>query len=312
VETGNSEAASQTSNPGGQGGTGQKSSSQTKGGTVRVAAAIGATVVKPEVSAVIADGLTINADGDLIVRALNDASADTQATGLAFAGDAETAVGAAVAINVGLVDTTAALGDGTTTAGSVLIEAGSTTDQSNDFKVAAIAGGGSTQKDDESDTTAVAGAAGVNVIVVNTSAGIADGADVITLTGDVDVTARQDIRVQNVAGGAALALSNEGTSVGAAIAVNYLDSTTTAAIGALAVVNSAGSVNVLADASIAPIEFTVPVLGYTVEKLLMTNLILGAAIGSGGDAGARSQIFLEHWREVKMRQAWVLGWMSLS
>jgi len=287
VDSANTTAADQTSNPGGQGGTGQQSSTQTQGGTVRVAAAIGATVVKPEVTATIADGLTIDADGDLSVKAINDADADTQATGIAFSGDAETAVGAAVAINVGLVDATATLGDGTTTAGSVAIESGTTTDETNDFKVMAVAGGGSTQKG-ENDNTAVAGAASVNVIVANTSAGIADSADVTTLTGDVDVMARQDIRVQNVAGGAALTLSDEGTSVGAAIGVNYVDSTTTAAVGDLAVVDSAGSVNVLADASITPIEFTVPMADYTIDKIKMTNLVLGAAIGSGGDAGAGS------------------------
>ncbi|MFC1895392.1 LEPR-XLL domain-containing protein, partial [Thermodesulfobacteriota bacterium] len=300
VDTGNTEARSQTSDPGGQGGTDQQGSSETEGGTVRAAAAIGATVVKPEVTATISNGLTIDADGDLSVKAINDADADTQATGIAFSGDASTAVGAAVAINVGLLDATATLGDGTTTAGSVSVEAGSTIDESNDFKVMAIAGGGSTQKSEgegdgggegggeSSSNTAVAGAAGVNVIVANTSADIADGSTVTTLTDNVDVTARQDIRVQNVAGGAALTLSDEGTSVGAAIGVNYVDSTTTATIGDLAVVDSAGNVNVLADASIMPIEFTVPMVDYTIDKIQMTNLILGAAIGSGGDAGAGS------------------------
>jgi hypothetical protein len=135
VDTANAEARSQTGNPGAQGGTGEEATTETGGGTVRAAAAIGATVVKPAVTAAIEDGVTIDANGDLIVRALNDADAETQATGIAFSGDAQTAVGAAVAVNVGLTDATATLGDGTTTAGSIMVESG-TSGRSFEFDAA--------------------------------------------------------------------------------------------------------------------------------------------------------------------------------
>ena len=185
---------------------------------MRVAAAIGATVIKPLVEATIVDGVTIDADGDMTVKALSEADAETQAIGLAFADDAKTTVGAAVAINVADLETTASVGDGTITTGSLSVEAGTPAGESSDFKVLAIAGSGSTQKG-ENENTAVAGAVGVNVVVSDTTASIADDATVSATAGNVDVLARQDVGIQNIAGGGALTLSDSGTSVGAAIGV---------------------------------------------------------------------------------------------
>ncbi|MGD8420264.1 MAG: hypothetical protein PVJ78_07525, partial [Gammaproteobacteria bacterium] len=374
VDDANDEAATQTTDPGGQGGVGEEGTTETQGGSVRVAAAIGATVVTPDVSATVIDGLTIDADGDMAVKALSEVDADTQAIGLAHADDAETTVGAAVAVNVGVFDTSATVGDGNIATGSLSVEAGTsetratfdaatavdtapsaetidlgadhglsvgdavvysaeggtgiggledgetyyvvdvsgntvklseeeggdaidltsagsgtqslTLTRSNDFKTLALSGSGSTQKG-ENDNTAFAGAVGVNVVVSNTTASIADGATVGATAGNVDVLARQDIGIQNIAGGGALTLSDDGTSVGASIGVNYVDSTTIASVGADSDIDASGNVSAVADASITPLEIVVPIIDEGLG-VSVTSLVVGAAIGSGGDAGAGS------------------------
>ena len=82
--------------------------------------------------------------GDMTVEALNEADADTQAIALAFADDAKTTVGAAVAINVADLDTVARVGNGTVTTGSLKVEAGTPTGETSEFKALALAGSGST------------------------------------------------------------------------------------------------------------------------------------------------------------------------
>jgi hypothetical protein len=288
VAAGNSVAADQSANPGEQGGTGQQASTETQGGTVRAAAAVAATVIRPQVTANIADGLSVNADGDMSVRAFSDVDSQTQAIGLALADDAKTSVGAAVSINVADLITTAEIGEGAEiNTGSATIEAGSSTGESNRFSATSLAGSGSTQKG-ENENTAIAGAASINVILANTTASIADDATLNATLGDVAVRARQDIALNAIAGGGALTLSDSGTSVGAAIGVNVVDSNTLASIGAGADIDALGALSVVADAEINPLELEVPIVDYTVEQILVTNLIIGAAIGSGGDAGAGS------------------------
>ena len=142
---------------------------------------------------------------------------------------------------------------------------------------------------DGGTSTAIAGAVGVNVVISDTTASIADDATVNATGGNVDVLARQDVGVQIIAGGGALTLSDSGTSVGAAIGVNFVDTTTLASIGAGATVSATGNVSVVADASITPLEIVSPESLFFFETGVdVTTLVAGAAIGSGGDAGAGS------------------------
>jgi hypothetical protein len=296
VSNANTQAGNQTTNPGGQNnGNAQQGSTQTEGGTVRVAAAIGATVLLSTAEATILDGIEIQADGETTVMALMDADANTQAIGLANTKDKNaTVVGAAVAINVAQLGAMALVGNATIASGSLKVQAGTPDDKKNELKALALAGGGSTQRG-EGDNTAVAGAAAVNVYLTDdahrTEASIADGAAVTTSSGDVELLARQDVGVQTIAGGGALTLSDDGTSVGAAIGVNFVNTTTLASIGAGATVNASGNVSAVADASITPLEIVTPEiegLDPVETGIDVTTLILGAAIGSGGDAGAGS------------------------
>ncbi|MGD8330585.1 MAG: hypothetical protein PVJ49_14220, partial [Acidobacteriota bacterium] len=296
VSGANTQASNQTSNPGGQNNANaNQATKQTQGSTVRVAAAIGATVFLSTSEASILDNVDILADGDTTVVALMDADANTQAIALSMTKDKNaTTVGAAVAINVAQLAAMALVGEASITAGSLKVQAGNSTDKKNELKALALAGGGSTQRG-EGDNTAVAGAAAVNVYLTDAShrveASIADNATVTSSSGNVDLLARQDVGVQTIAGGGALTLSDSGTSVGAAIGVNFIDTTTLASIGDGATVNASGNVSVVADASITPLEIVTPEIeGIDAKEtgVDVTTLIIGAAIGSGGDAGAGS------------------------
>ncbi|WP_370312902.1 LEPR-XLL domain-containing protein [Sagittula sp.] len=328
VQSGNNTAATQTTNPGGQGGNGQQSTQQTTGGAVQVAGAIAATVIVSDAEAVVED-VTINATGDMTVRALNDADASSIATGLALnTSDGQTGVGAAVAVNVAVLKAQATVAAGTISTGSLTVEAGTSDGETNEMQTVALAGAGVKQKSNQQQNQggggtntngglAIAGAAGVNYYESDTDASIADGATVTAGSGDVDMTARQSVGVQNIAGGASLLLSNSnggggggsgsdgGTSVGAAVAVNIVPIDTDVSIGAGATVTAQGSVSMLADSEIVPMEIVIPDvlpdalgIGEIETGLFVTGLAIGASIASGGgdqqgsgsDAGAGSAV----------------------
>ena len=331
VQSGNTTANNQTSNPGGQGGTGQQASQQTSGATVNVAAALAGTIVVSDVTATVGD-ISIDASGDMSVKALNDVDASTLATGLALNTDnGDTGVSAAVAVNVAVLSAQATIGMATITTGSLSVEAGTSDGESNEIQAIALAGAGVKQKTNQQQNQggggtnsngglAIAGAAGVNVYSSDTDATIADGASITAETGNVDMAGRQSLSLQNIAGGGALLLSNSnggggsgsgsdgGTSVGAAVAVNILpeDSfSTNVAIGDNATVVAQGSVTLLADAEILPMEIIIPDvlpealgIGEIETGLFVTGLAIGASIASGGgdqqgqgsDAGAGSAV----------------------
>jgi hypothetical protein len=299
TDSANSTAANQTGNPGGQGGNAEGATTQTQGGKVRVAGAIGATVLRPEVSAEIAPSVVVRTSDALSVRALNDIEAETQAIGLAFEDDAKTTVGAAVSINVAELEAAASIGaDADIAAGSIVVEAGSSDGHTNALRTLSLAGSGSTQKgttgggggSGDDGSTAVAGAAAVNVMVTSTRAEVGNSGQLSADSGDVSVIARQIAGVQAIAGGGALTLnqSQDSKSVGAAIGVNIIDGDTTASIGESTLVTASGDVTIAAEAAITPIEIIAPMLGET--GIDVSAIAIGAAIGSGGDAGAGSAI----------------------
>ena len=116
----NQTSQNQTTNPGGQNNANaNQAGTQTSGGVLRIAASIGGTVIVSDVTAEIADGVTIDSSGDLSVKAISDADAQAEAVSIAFTQSSSESdnVSAAVAFNVALMDTTALLGDGTTDGG---------------------------------------------------------------------------------------------------------------------------------------------------------------------------------------------------
>ncbi|MDO9176540.1 MAG: hypothetical protein Q7V62_17170, partial [Actinomycetota bacterium] len=270
--------------------------------------------------------------GTLSVKAISDTDAQAEAVSLAFTQSESESnnVSAAVAFNVALLDASAYLGNGTTNAGSVAVEAGTTAGQMNEFKALALSGAGSQQSSKGGGTSggtdagntgntnggqgtggdkSSLGIAGAVAFTVYGSpatddpntvkATIADGADVTASTGDVAVTARQDIGMQNIAGGAALTISSSGggggggggssdTTVGAAVTIGVADYDTLAQIGSGAKVDAAGDVNVSVASSLKPLEIITPIVKEVETGLDVTSLAIGAAIGSGGNAGAGS------------------------
>ena len=253
VADANNQSQSQTSDPGGQGdANATQATTETAGGVLRIAASIGGSVTVSDVTAEIVDGLTIDSSGDLSVRAIADTDSQAEAISVAFTQSESESdnVSAAVAFNVALLDASAYLGNGTTVAGSVAVEAGTSAGEMNEFKAMALSGAGSKQSSKggnssggtdaggtgdtnggagtggDSSSLGIAGAVAFTVYGSpatddpNTvSATIADNAGVTAATGDVSVTARQDVGMQNIAGGAALTISSSGGGGGVVVAV---------------------------------------------------------------------------------------------
>ncbi len=305
VTSANTTATDQTKDPGGKSATssdktGSDATSDTKGGSVKLAAAIGASVLTPAVTARIANGVSIQSNGIVLVRALSDGDATTLASGLAVADNA-TGIGAAVTVNVSSIDTTATVGDGNFTVSALKIEAGTPSNESSDYKVRSLAGGKT-----QGGGTAIAGSVGVNVISNDVSATIADNATITTSGGNVELASRNDIGIQTLVGGAAQSKKassapvSTGNSFGAAIGVNVVNNSSVALVGENAVIKAATqtvAVDAHSAVSALPIEFPdFPIdqlkeLITELEKTIVPNVtmaVAGAGDSSGGNGIAGS------------------------
>lgn len=250
-----------TQTAGSQGGGGQQGSS------VGVAASIGVNVAVTDNAARIADGVTIHADGTVTVSARNDTDATAIGRGNALISD--TAVGAAVAANIAVTGNTAT-GGGEISAAGITVEAvNADADGANSFSAQAYALGAG--KD-----TGGAGSAAVNVLVMNTTAGVNADA-VLTSTAGITVTADSDIALQNVAGAAGLGLQS--TGVGVSLAINTVVNTTTAGIGAGVTADAAETVAVTADSAIGP-------EGSNIDPLPVTDITIPTPVDFSSVAAA--------------------------
>ena len=311
VDDANTKSEAETENPGGKDAgkddSGNEPTTKTKGGKVKVAAAIGASVLSSDVTASIANGVIIQSSGDVKVQAIGDADAATFATGLAVA-DGAAGIGAAVSVNVVLIDTSASVGNGTLTAKSLSVEAGTPNDESSDFKLRSVAGG-KTQ-----NGTAIAGAVGVNVVTSHVAATIAAAAKVTTTGGPLEVLTRNQVGIQTLVGGAAQSkkatdenavtgAQSKGNSFGAAVGVNVVSTSSLATIGAGADIKAgSGDVSVNADSAVLPLAIDFP--DFPIEKLKelleeqieavqdafphVTMVVAGAGDSAGGSGIAGS------------------------
>ena len=284
-----------------------------EGSKIKVAAAIGVTVLDSRSSAEIENGANIKSGGALKVSSTNETDATTKAIGLALSqggsdsgstgggggggggsSGGTTGVAAGISVNVGIIHNTARIGDlASVQSSGVIVEAITPAGKSDDFIVWGIAGAGAQQSGSSGSSTAVAGGVGVNVVTMDTLAEIADSADVRS-SGKIEVTARGDIGVQNIAAAGAAAIggsSGGGAAVGAAVAVNVVLNNTTARIGT-ADVDAAGAISVESDASIEPLAllnqpvvFDVDVSPLTISSVDTTDntVTLGQAQFSTGD-----------------------------
>jgi hypothetical protein len=226
---------------------------------VGAAAAIGINVVNDTTTASINNpsapfftGLTVRAGGPLTVVSSNDTSTGISADGSAT--NSNTNIGAAVAVNVVNVNNNATLGAfSTIQAQNITIQALTPGGPDHDA-VQAIAGAGiPTSSGPTGSQTAVAGAVGINVLNITTEATVGT-ATLLTSQNAIDISASNDIELQNVAGAKASGV----TGVGAAIALNVINHTTEATLGVFSEADAANAITIEADASLTPVVGLVP------------------------------------------------------
>jgi hypothetical protein len=188
-------------------------------GEVGIAAAVGVNITTPDVNASIADGVTVTSGGAVTVEALIDADASVRADSAAVL--SETAVGAAVALNVVNVNNRALIGEtANVTANAINVEAFTRPNQTNRFQSQAISGAGA-------EKLGVAGSLALNLVSSTSEANIGKNA-VLTSTQNINILANSNIAVETTAGGAAV---GQNLGVGGAITLNAIQNRTEALIG---------------------------------------------------------------------------------
>ncbi len=242
------------------------------GGDVSVAGSVGVNIVEYDTLATVSGDL--RATGNLAVGAENDLALQTIAAGAGFSTEGS-AIGAAVAVAIADIETTAILAGQADAANALTVS--SETDLAkmafdipmldDDPEVTTVAVSGAAAAGD----AAIAGSAAVNVFDLTTDAHIAAGAMinqrpgvVVPAAQSVAVTADSHTDMANIAG--SLAVTSGSAGVGAGLDLGIIGKDTRAYIGAGAQVDSNGTVTVDADSS---------------EDLLS----IAANAGVGSDAG---------------------------
>ncbi|MCX2983413.1 leukotoxin LktA family filamentous adhesin [Halieaceae bacterium IMCC14734] len=212
----------------------------TSEGGVSVAAAISANIGTATTVASIAADRSVESGGTVTVRSSNAAAVGATADGTQVSGgDTAVGVGAAVAVNVGVVTNVASIEDGATvTADGVTVEALMVKDaddktKTSVFRADATSGAGASG-------VGVAGALGTHVGVATTAALIKDA--VVTLTNDGAVLLAAQNNSDSTVSAKSTQEGEASVGVGASVAVNVGVTTTTAEIGDDATLTDGGSV----------------------------------------------------------------------
>ena len=265
----------------------QTSSNSDSGGlsSVGVAAAIAVNYAKASSDAEVGANLQVDSSGSLTVESTETAVGYAKTTSLALLNT--NSIGAAVSLNIFTVNNTATIGQGAlVNAIGVSVEALMYNNEPDAFWVlAASAGVGS--------EVSVAGSIAVNVINTTVAASIGDRAN-IDSTGNLSVESQNFMLLQNAVGGASFSGEN---GVGAGIAFNYVNNSTTATIGDNVTADSADALAVTADSSelpftnqIAngptPLTFTLPGQSHSTS---ISDIAVGVA-GSGDNSASGSVI----------------------
>jgi hypothetical protein len=231
-----------------------------------VAAAISGNVVVTTTDASV-NGNVIVA-GDVTIQSTAEVDVDAEATGLAAALSLQDGIGAAVAANVVDINTHASAAGQSLSGGNISILAGNASGDQYEVKSRALAGGGA--KEDGK-----AGSFAANIVVGDTSATVVEGTNVST-TDDLEIGAQNDLRLQNIAGAGGIG-QNDG--FGGALALNVVRNDTAASLGGGSFANIGGSMTILAEGSVKPIEGDV-------EQDPLSLAVGGAAAGDSVRAGA--------------------------
>ncbi len=267
----------------------QNSAASSEGGSnsnrVGVSAAVGVNVVTSHNRAEVVNDADITASGDVSIMAKEDVDVVTQAVALSF--NKETDSGAKFGAGVGLnvvnkTNTASVSGD---IIGNNVVVSAETVDSNKSavLAVAAAAGMG--------DGVSVSVTAGVNVVNSTTSATV-DSQSQIESSGNSTVSAKNDTNIQTLV--LAAGVSQNSAGIGAAVAVNVLNSDVNANIAGDA--DATGNVTVSAVNNVASQGhkfkvFSEPVMGQQnvdIELSGMTAVAAagGASQGSAGVAGS--------------------------
>ncbi|MGH3050471.1 MAG: hypothetical protein ACRDLK_09955, partial [Gaiellaceae bacterium] len=265
-------------------------------GGVGIAAAVAVNWVVAHNTASVASGVHLSADGDIEVSAENLTTANAFALG--YAGStklsSDTAIGAAVGLNVADITNTAVVHSDanlSSTGGDIAVEAVTPESQKDTFIVWAVAAAASKNK------AGIAASVGVQVLSLNTSAYVEAGVTLDT-PDDITIHAQAPIGLENLAisGG----FSKSGTAVGGAIAVNVLDSIDTEAYidGSstdITHVDAGGALLVKAEASLDPLTPQLPAGADRLQGLVpqVSSVALGGAAGGGSDPAVTGSVIVD-------------------
>ncbi len=238
--------------------------------TTGVAAAGAANVVLSNTLAEISGTLT--AVGKVEIFAQSDRDVTAVADGLAVASTNEDSYGGAIAVNIAEQTIEARAHSNNGLSGrEVFVRAGAEQGNSHTLKARALAGGGA--KDD-----GVAGSIALNFAddKIEASVGktpIENGQLTmqVTATHGIDIAAKSNLEVQNVAGAAAVGIQADG--VGGALAVNFIRSATHALTGPTTTLTTGGPLSIVADSQINP----------TLGDLTGDPIALASGGAGGGD-----------------------------
>ena len=267
-----------------------QSGTNSKGSSVGISAAVAVDVVSASNSAGIGNNAQVHAtSGSVKVSASAnvDANAKADATQVNTDGGGVD-IGAAFSLNDVSITNTATVGSGADVTGNgITVEA--ITPDTDDISSRALAVAGNNQGD-----VSVSGVFAINVIDTETKAQTADGSHLHGGGGAIDITARNDLKIQALA--AAAALSGSGVPIAAAVAVNVVGtgpggSNTTASIGnpatdnAPATVDGTGAVTVSAQHTINPLDVDLTGLPDFIKDNVHIPLTSLAIAGGGSNGG---------------------------
>ncbi|MEW6479356.1 MAG: hypothetical protein AB1455_07880 [Pseudomonadota bacterium] len=197
-----------------------KEEGKTSEGSVDVAAAVAVAVIDSRTQAAITSTGAQTSTGVAALSSQASNSSTVAADGSTVDGSqANVGVGAAVALNIGVLSNTALVGDGANvTAQGLTVQAGLPVGEKNSFTTSSTSGAGAAN-------VGVAGSLAVNTVVADTAALLKAGSNVNAGTGDVLIAAEgaSDSTVKagaDVKGAGDSAKVGVGASVGVNVAVN--------------------------------------------------------------------------------------------
>ena len=225
------------SSHGAQGSNGSTPSANTSDGPVTVAAAVVVHHLGGQSTARVGDGASITTSGALSLKNESDLDAQADASGVASKGS--TNVGAAVAINVAEVDSSARVGNAVIDANGLALGATTVAGQRNDATTTATSGAAT-------GGTSVAGSLAIGVGISKFEASLSPTAKVNAhggaVTLDANSTTGDTVKALPDGGGAVA----ENTGVGASVAINVADHLSRAEVEDGATLTPAGAVTLTA------------------------------------------------------------------